>query len=215
LKENPVPAKAGDRDRAERIKDVPFFGVINQKGAVRFDIGKIQFTDVPLDALADLSAHLPESLPPHPELREGPLEELGAVSVNHGDLASKAFGFCWSGQLGDPLYLALSFLSSFFSLRRVFPEAVILFIIKFFNRSLPGFGWIIMAILYKTFFYSFSFKPMMPATTSAKDKNRIILEESPKRLHRSETYPLLRCLSTRHRPSRWESPFAPSRERNR
>ena len=65
------------------IEDAPLFRISLQPAAVGHKMGKAEFADASLEALADLAAHLAEAGPAQVALRQRPPEKGGAIAIVH------------------------------------------------------------------------------------------------------------------------------------
>lgn len=78
-----VSVEAGDRDPAGVVEDCPFAGIIFEVRLIGRHPRQAQGTDALGYPLADLAANLAEPGPPETETRQGPLEQLDALSIGH------------------------------------------------------------------------------------------------------------------------------------
>ncbi len=93
LVHTPVAVETGNRYHAAAIEGGPLRRIGLEAAPVGCKIGKSEFADSPLQALADLAAHLTKSGPAEIALRERPLEEASAISIVHGT-ANQAYSNC-------------------------------------------------------------------------------------------------------------------------
>jgi len=78
-----VAEEPRNRYVAACVQHAPLRRIHLQPGPIRLEISEPKFLQPPPQPSADLAAHLPETLPAQPHLRQGPLQKIHAVRVAH------------------------------------------------------------------------------------------------------------------------------------